>query len=245
MNFKQVYNTRFCKGFRKTSRILFLIFAFSSLFLFIFSFTSGPFWIYYRMGTAKAGITEKPDCIVLLGGGGMPSESGLIRCFHAAEAARIFPEAKVLIALPGKTGDTNSSLARMEQELLMRDVDSIRIITESKATNTRAQALNIIQNYPGLANQNILLVTSPEHLYRAVKTFEKAGFFHVDGFPAFEQAIEAELFFDGRKLGGRKYIPEVGGSIQLRYQFWNHLKYEILILREGTAIIYYKLKGWI
>ncbi len=245
MNYKQLYNSRFCKRFRKSIKILFLVYAFFTLFLFIFSFTSGPFWVYYWLGTSKAGITAKPDYIVLLGGGGMPSESGLIRCYHATEAAMSFPEAKVLIALPGDITDTASSLNRMRQELLIREVDTFRIISESLATNTRSQALNIIEYLPGITSSNILIVTSPEHLYRAVKTFEKAGFQHVDGFPAFEQAIEAELLFDGEKLGGRKYIPGVGGSIQLRYQFWTHMKYEILILREFTAIAYYKLKGWI
>jgi len=236
---------RYIKLIWKTARIIFYSFAFFCLFLFIFSFTTGPFWIYYWMGTSQAGITAKPDYIVLLGGGGMPSESGLIRSYHAAVVARSFPDACVLIALPGDPDDTSSSLNRMRHELLLREIDTFRIITESQGTNTRAQALNIINEEAGISSQNIVIVTSPDHLYRAVKTFEKAGFSHVDGFPAFEQAIEAVLRFDGDELGGREYIPEVGGSIHLRYQFWNHLKYEILILREFTAITYYKLKGWI
>jgi uncharacterized SAM-binding protein YcdF (DUF218 family) len=229
----------------KTLKILFLSFAFFCLFLFIFAFTTGPFWVYYWMGTSRAGITAAPDYIVLLGGGGMPSESGLIRCYHAAEVARTFTEAKVVVSLPGDVGDSNSSVNRMVRELLIREVDSSRIIMETEATNTRAQANNIFMLNPGIQDRPIVIVTSPEHLYRAVKTFEKAGFAHVNGFPAFEEAIEADLYFEGEKLGGRKYIPEIGGSLQLRYQFWNHLKYEIIILREFMAIAYYKLKGWI
>jgi hypothetical protein len=175
----------------------------------------------------------------------MPSESGLIRCYHAAEVAASFPEAKVILSLPGDPEDSSSSICMMRHELLIREVDSSRIVLESDATNTRAQAMNIFTENKGIQYDNVVIVTSPEHLYRAVKTFERAGFSHVDGFPAFEEAIEADLFFDGEKLGGRKYIPEIGGTVQLRYQFWNHLKYEILILREFTAIAYYKIKGWI
>ena len=197
------------------------------------------------MGTSRAGISAVPDYIVVLGGGGMPSESGLIRCFHAAEVADAFPDARVILSLPGDSGDSSSSISIMRHELLIREIDSSRIILESNSTNTRAQAMNIFTENKNIEHENIVIVTSPEHLYRAVKTFEKAGFDHVDGFPAFEEAIEADLYYQGEKLGGRKYVPEIGGSIQLRYQFWNHLKYEILILREFTAIAYYKLKGWI
>ena len=140
---------KYIKPLFKAVRIIFYAFAFFALFLFIFSFTSGPFWIYYWMGTSKAGITAKPDYIVLLGGGGMPSESGLIRCYHTALVARSFPEACVLIALPGDPADTTSSLNRMRQELLLREIDTFRIITESQGANTRAQALNIIHEEAG------------------------------------------------------------------------------------------------
>ena len=34
-------------------------------------------------------------------------------------------------------------------------------------------------------------------------------------------------------------------DINLRYRFWTHLKYEILIIREFSALTYYKLSGWI
>ena len=67
----------------------------------------------------------------------------------------------------------------------------------------------------------------------------------VDGLPAFEQAIAADITFNARKLGGRIFIPDLGNSIMLRYQFWTQLQYEILILREYTALAYYKLSGWI
>ena len=84
-----------------------------------------------------------------------------------------------------------------------------------------------------------------EHLYRAVLTFKKAGFLKVDGVPAFEQAIESDISFNARKLGGRKFIPDVGNNITLRYQFWTQMNYELLILREWAALGYYKLKGWV
>ena len=91
----------------------------------------------------------------------------------------------------------------------------------------------------------ILVISSPEHLRRSVKCFRKLGFYHVNGLPAFEKAIEADLFFVDKKLGGRK-IPgtDVGSNLQVRYQFWTHLRYEVIVMREYLAIFYYKLKGW-
>jgi hypothetical protein len=81
---------------------------------------------------------------------------------------------------------------------------------------------------------------------RAVLVFRKAGFTRVSALPAFESAIEAKLFFEDDQLGGNKIlVPDIGGNTEVRYQFWNHLKYEILIAREMAAMGYYKLRGWI
>jgi uncharacterized SAM-binding protein YcdF (DUF218 family) len=222
--------------------------------LIILAFTSAPFWIWYGIGISKAGINRPPDCIVLLGGGGMPSESGLMRTWYTARAARYFTRSTVIIALPGDTADSRSAIHLMKAELVMRGISPERIQFEDSGTNTRSQALNIINGnskfeirQSSFVNRksSILLITSPEHLYRAVLAFRKAGFLKVDGLPAFEQAIESDITFNARKLGGRKFIPDIGSSITLRYQFWTQMNYELLILREFAAIFYYKLKGWI
>jgi len=244
------------------------------LIMMILAFTSAPFWIWYSMGVSRAGIDRSPDFIVVLGGGGIPSETGLMRTYYAREAAEMFPQAAVIVALPGNEEDSMSSVSRMRQELILRGVDSDRILVEDSGTNTRSQALlikELITSYElRVANDDlqitnddlrlnrspeklsifncpysILLITSPEHLYRAVKTFEKAGFKEVGGMPAFESAIESDISYSSRKLGGRKWVPDVGDSINLRYQFWTQLHYEALVIREGLAIAYYWLMGWI
>ncbi|MEI7726643.1 MAG: YdcF family protein [Bacteroidota bacterium] len=239
----------------------------------ILAFTSAPFWIWYGIGIKKAGIHRPPDYIVLLGGGGMPSESGLMRTWYTARAAGYFTRAQVIIALPGDSSDSRSAIILMKDELILRGIAPDRIQLEDSGTNTRSQAQNIykrisndeyrilnIERNPNpnpkssfvirhssldIRNSSLLLITSPEHLYRAVLTFEKAGFKHVQGLPAFEQAIESDITFNARKLGGRKYIPDIGSNITLRYQFWTQMNYELLILREYAALGYYKLKGWI
>jgi len=213
----------------------------------VLSFTTLPFWGYYWLGTSESKITEKPEYIVLLGGGGMPSESNLMRAFFVFKAAQETPESRIVISCPGDTADLNSTARLIAAELISKGIDPKRILYEQTGTNTRMEAL-CMQKFNGeqLTSKAILLVTSPEHMRRAVLVFRKVGFIRISALPAFENALEADLVFKDDELGGNKLpIPDIGGNISVRYQFWNHLKYEILIAREMTAIGYYWLRGWI
>ncbi len=210
----------------------------------ILAFTTLPYWGYHWLGTSKSQLKWEPDVIIQLGGGGMPSESNLMRSWYTAKASSQFPNCNVIIAMPGDIKDSLSTPVKMKKELILRGVIPSNINYENKGTNTRAQALYCYQ----LLNDStsILLITSPEHMRRSVLCFSKVGFKKVNALPAFENASEADLTFKGDKLGGNGMpIPDVGKSITLRYQVWNHLKYEIILLREYTAITYYKLRGWI
>ena len=228
-------------------RILRIIFVLSGVFFLIcvlLALTTLPFWGYHWLGTSESELKQKPETIILLGGGGMPSESNLIRSWYTEQAAKTFNGAKVVIAMPGDVTDSLSTPRLMKKELILRGVDSSLILFEHLGTNTRSQALNCkeLVNEP----EPILLVTSPEHMRRAVLCFRKTGFKNVNALPAFEDAVEADLSFKDDELGGnKKMVPDVGQSIQVRYQIWTHLKYEILIAREMMALAYYRLRGWI
>lgn len=213
----------------------------------ILSFTTLPYWGYYWLGTSQSKISGKPDYIVLLGGGGMPSESNLMRAFFVFKAAKESPQSLIVISIPGNPNDSASTARLVANELILKGIQKERICFEELGTNTRSQALNLRKfNSQNLQEKSILLVSSPEHIRRAVLVFRKAGFLHISALPAFENAIEANLFFDDDKLGGNKLlIPDIGTNTEVRYQFWNHLKYEILIAREIAALTYYKLRGWI
>lgn len=206
--------------------------------------TELPFWGYYWLGTSKSGLKVKPETIIILGGGGMPSQSNLIRNWYAAQASKSFQNTTLILSVPGNLADSMSTPVQMKKDLVLRGVSDTLVIFEEKATNTRWQALNC----GNLTDKHsaVMLITSPEHMRRAVLCFYKAGFTNVSGLPAFENAMEADLKFDDDKLGGNKtMLPDVGESINTRYQFWNHLKYEILIAREIAALSYYRLRGWI
>ncbi len=213
------------------------------LIMLVLSFTSLPFWMYYYLGISHNTIEENPEYIVVLGGGGIPSESGLMRSYKVAEASKKYPKAKLIVALPGEVDDSTSSINLMRHEIISRGIDSLKILIEPEGTNTRMQAIKVSKmlNF----DANILIVTSPEHMYRATRVFIKAGLKNTGGEPAFEEAIESALSYNDDELGGNKYILDVGNNTQLRYQFWNHFKYQIIVYREYFAIAYYKLKGWI
>lgn len=226
-----------------------LVFACGIVFLIMLglSFTTAPYYAYHWLGTSLSKLTEKPDYIVMLSGGGMPSKSNLMRAYFTVHAAESFPGSQIILSVPGELTDSTSTPRLVAKELEKKGVDGNRIQFENKGTNTRSQVLNLVEFHGiALTDEPILIVTSPEHMRRAILCFRKAGFTHINALPAFEHALEANLAFDDEKLGGNRLpVPDIGDNKTLRYQFWNHLKYEITITREWAALAYYKLRGWI
>jgi len=210
-------------------------------------FTTLPYRGYYWLGTSQSKITEKPDYIVLLGGSGMPSESNLMRAFFVYRAATESPESQIVISIPGNTADPNSTARRIANELVRKGINQERILYAEIGTNTRSQAMQLLNfNSENMVQKSLLLVTSPEHMRRAVLVFEKAGFKRVNALPSFENSLEGDLVFNDDELGGHKtFVPDIGSNLLVRYEFWTQLKYEILIAREIAALGYYRLRGWI
>jgi len=230
--------------FLRLLRSLFVLIGLFFTICILLALTSQPFYWYHWLGTSKSEINRKPETIVLLGGGGMPSQSALMRSWYVEKATKSFPDAKVIIAMPGELEDTLSTPQLMKKELILRGVTPENINFENEGTNTRSQALNC----QGLIKMqsSVLLVTSPENMRRSVLCFRKVGFEKVNALPAFENAAEADFTFKDDELGENKILlPDVGSSMNIRYQLWNHLKYEILVVREIIALAYYKLRGWI
>ena len=217
------------------------------LFILVISLTSLPYNLYRNLAIKGIHPVPNPDYIVLLGGPGMPSESNLIRAWYTAELAKKNPSACVIVALPGDIADSASSVNLLTKELITRRVASERILTEPNGTNTRLQALRIAEIIGKDTNStSLVIVTSPTHVFRAVRSFRKLKFKQVGAFPAWNDPNEVSLYYNDREAGGREYmLPDVGRSINLRYRLWTHMHYMVSICREYTAILYYKLKGWI
>lgn len=237
---------RITPGFRK---IFALLKGFSvglgvvALVMLVLSFTSLPFWAWYRLGMA-GNKTCKPVYIVVMGAGGMPGPEGLMRCFYAATAARNYPEAKVIIALPVDPRYFEDSHPwRMARELMLRGVDSTRIMYELRGINTRSQALNIKEMLGSDTLSCLMVITSPEHTYRSVAVFRKLGFTQVTSMASFSSELPGSHLLPQGKESALETSPD--NWPLFRYDFWNYLKLEITILREYFAIAWYWLKGWI
>lgn len=208
-----------------------------SLILLVLSFTDIPYIAYHKLGTSQPALSVDPEIIVVLGGAGMPTPDGLIRTYYAAEAATEYQSARIIIALPYNEEDSLYQLNLMAHELIIRGIDSLRIFYEPQGYNTRSQVVNIGKMFNHKNDIPILIVTTPEHMYRSVKAFRKVGFYNVGGLPAFEKPVDEIKLYDVDQKESQ--------NIALRYNMWSYLYYEILVLREYTAIFYYKLKGWI
>ncbi len=230
----------------KVFRILLVVLGSMFLLLCIVALTKLPFYGFYNLGTSNSRMKTPPVNIVLLSGNGIPSESGLLRAYYTARLANKYPTAQVYISIPGNVNDTAGAAQLTSKELQMRGIDTSRIYFENLGRNTREQAQKLAEGLlKEKLQQPITVVTAPEHIKRAVLAFRKCGFTTVSGFPTFENSLNADLTYNDSELKGNKMAPAIGNSLQVRYQFWTHLKLEILVLREYFALTYYKLRGWI
>jgi uncharacterized SAM-binding protein YcdF (DUF218 family) len=201
--------------------------------------TDIPYFAYHQLGTHCNALKGNPEVIVVLGGSGMPSADGLIRTYYASEAAINFPQADVIIAHPYDNDSLSThQLDLMAHELIIRGIDSLRIRYEPIGTNTQSQASHISEILEARNESPVLVITSPEHMYRSIRSLQKAGLKNVGGLPSFEKPIREQKLKGGKKNGQKV-------SLAWRYNFWSYLRYEILVLREYFAIAYYKLNGWI
>jgi len=182
------------------------------------------------MTAREEGLAEAPRTIVVLGGGGIPSESGLIRTYYGAVAGTEYRRARIVVSLPTDENPDTSSVGRMRDELVMRGVPRGDILMEYRALNTHYQAEAIGKLLGAQAmDEPLLLVTSPSHARRSVLCFRKAGFNQVGCMAADDTTAEAD--------------PGRGAAV--RYGFWRTLEMELRYAREFTALCYYRVRGWI
>jgi uncharacterized SAM-binding protein YcdF (DUF218 family) len=238
------------KNFKKIKKAIILIkifgiYIFSRMgiffsFLIFLSFTDIPYDLYYNLGTYKSEIEVEPNIIVIMGGSGFPSSDGLLKTYFGAIVAKEYSDAKIIIALPSDKSEENSQQNLMKKELINRGIDSTRITFESLGYNTYSQAVNISKKFPQSVNTLcILIITTPEHNFRAVKTFQKVGFNKVYGYFTLEKPVSEQ------KLNNVESVEKKVENLDLRYNLWSYLNYEVLVIREYSAIIYYRIKNWI
>ena len=171
-----------------------------------------------------------PEYIVILGGGSIPSDTGLMRTYYGATHSIAFPEATIIVALPADEDPETSSVGRMKDELVLRGVPASTILMEAKGKNTHEQAERIRAMLgPGAIDDPVHIVTERSHLRRSVLCFRKAGFSRVFGIGTHNTGAEADI----------------GAGTFLRYTLWTNLQLQVRVLREMIATGMYKLRGWI
>jgi len=185
---------------------------------------------------------KTPTVLVLMGGGGIPSETGLVRSWITADAAKKYPSARVIVAMPLEPEEKLPGL--MEQELILRGVSASRLQREPKGRNTREQALEVFTLIGG-DNAVVGLVTSPEHMARTWHAFRKAGFTRLVAFPGWAQPLKADGHYNEGDLGGISLGGLVGGNDMVKYRYWDNLGILVKCARETVALGYYRLMGWI
>lgn len=202
------------------------------------SFTHIPYKAYHHLSAPHFALNQPPSYILILGDAGMPSADGLQRTHFAAAIAKIYPEANIIIAHTEnfQKKDSIKQLRLMAHELVIKEVDTTRIGFEFMGTNTYTQAKNVFLK---TKDAPLLVVTSPEHMLRAILTLRKAGFSNVGGVPTFETPINEE------SLRKRVLSDDISENVALRHNIWSYMIYEIKVLREYTAISYYWLMEWI
>ena len=188
-----------------------------------------PGSLYRWIATRNEGLRGTPGTIVVLGGG-IPSESGLIRTYYAAEYGRGLMGTTFIVALPTDADPDTSSVGRMRDELVLRGIPRDAIRMETAGLNTYEQARNVRRMLGDAAlDEPLLVVTSPTHARRSLLCFRKVGFRAVGCRPAENTEQEADP----------------GRWTWERYGFWITLVLEVNIVRELSAMLVYKAQGWI
>jgi uncharacterized SAM-binding protein YcdF (DUF218 family) len=172
---------------------------------------------------------EQPRYVVLMGGS-IPSQAGLIRAYYAGEFGRGRRGITYIISMPANEDPRESGPDRVRHELVLRGIPASEILFESRASDTYEEAV-FIRHMLGddALNEPLLIVTSPSHMRRTFLCFRKQDFKNVTCLPAEDTFYEVDI----------------GGWGFFRYTFWYRLGSQAEIARELVAMAVYKLKGWI
>jgi uncharacterized SAM-binding protein YcdF (DUF218 family) len=202
-------------------------------------------------------LREAPRYVVVAGGSGIPSETGLMRTYYAGLAGTAYTDAVFVVCLPAYRDPAQASVGRMRQELALRGIPDSRIRLESAGMNTHEQAANVRALLGDEAlDRPVLIVTSPYHVRRAVLCFRKAGFSRCGGLPA--HTVSAENDMDA--LSPLPFTPSPPGAagehplatryrqtapMPVRYWFWQNLSGQVWYFRELGSLVLYWMRGWI
>ena len=158
-------------------------------------------------------------------------ELGKDTAFNVLEAARVYRLLKqpwiVASGGPGDPGRPRTPDSEMMRDAMVKlGVPAERILLESKSANTREQAAFTSDLLRARGVTAIVLVTAPEHMHRAVGTFEALGFSVIPSVSAFKSPERGTLW--------ERLRPSRGALLQSDWAVYEYM-----------ARVYYWLQGWL
>lgn len=167
---------------------------------------------------------------VVILGHDIPTQAGLICAYYAADFGRNRRGIKYVVAMPTDEDPDRSAPGRIRDELVLRGVPAADILYETEGLNTHQQIVFVhrLLGDKALA-EPLLIVTAPAHTRRALFCFRKEGFTRSVGLAATDISAPVDL----------------GRLVFFRYTLWARFEAEATIAREFSALLVYKLRGWI
>ncbi len=163
---------------KKIGRLIYGLFA--GLGLFAAVVVTTPLAEYAAQPLRLEPQVKRAEAIVVLGGGayqdGTPSVPSLVRAIYGFSLFRAGYAPRILLA--GGRATVYSGFEALAMKKLLEDIGAAPKLleTESRSTRTYSNARESAQILQAQGVTHILLVTHANHMLRAKRTFEKAGF---------------------------------------------------------------------
>jgi uncharacterized SAM-binding protein YcdF (DUF218 family) len=195
------------------------VYSLAALGLLVVLVTVTPLTPWWAARLAGPWTNPKGDILIVAGGSilrnGAIGESSYWRAIHGALSYREGGFREVVVSGGGEPRPIAIPIA---DYLVSQGVPRDRIRLETRSRTTRENALNVTALLAGAAGRKVLL-TSDYHMYRAYRTFRKAGL-----------EVEPAPFPDAGKRGS---------SWRGRWPAFLDL------VAESAKILYYRARGWI
>ena len=127
---------------------------------------------------------------------------------------------------PGGIVSASPESEAMKAQLVARGIPEAKIILETEAADTHDEAVRVKELLARRQVDSFVLVTSKEHMRRALGSFVAQGLHPIPS-AAGQQA-------PGGRLAGARLLPSPDA-----------LGRSYSAIREGFALLYYALRGWL
>jgi uncharacterized SAM-binding protein YcdF (DUF218 family) len=148
-----------------------------------------------------------------------------LRVLETARVYHLLGSPLVVVSGAGPDGERSSEVRGMRAGLIAAGVPPDRILLESASRDTHASALAVAQLLRSRNASSPVLVTSSQHMRRALRAFRKAGVDPIVS-PAPLPRVRA-------RQGWRGFVPDADA-----------LQLSETCLHEYAGIAYYWLRGW-